>query len=417
MNFRIINIYLILFFSNLLTAQSIDNRINNVKTAINYQDNIIDSLNLILENLELERIRLNIKENFLPTLNKDEELIEHSAMFLVYNEQHEQASWVIHCISTNIIDGKIGRTNNFRKDTLIKTGSSEEKDFFTKYKNKDGKYIYNGFGYDRGHLAPSADFRWSKTALSESYLYSNMSPQLAEFNREGWANLEGLIRAYVKENKQNIIVITGPIFNETVMKVEESKNNISIPDSFFKIVLDYENKIALGFLIPHKQLDYPIEYYAVTIDEIEELTNIDFFSSLSEHIEQHIESQKNITTWLPKRSKTDFAPLNQKELPKNAYNTVQARQFSEMGKKVKICGTVVSTYLSKNGHTFINLDKSFPNAIFGITIWESKAPNFSYIPHIKLERKKVCVIGKITENRGTPTMNIEHEKSIIIIED
>jgi len=417
MNFRIINIYFIFFLSNLLTAQNIDTKIVEVKSAIKYQSKIIDSLNFILENYELEQIRLNIKENFLPALKKGEELIEHNAMFLVYNEQHEQANWVIHCISTNIIDGKIGRTNDFRQDTLIKTGSSEEKDFFTKSKKKDGKYIYDGFGYDRGHLAPSADFRWSKTALSESYLYSNMSPQLAEFNREGWANLEGLIRAYVKENKQNIIVITGPIFNDTVRKVERSKNKISIPDSFFKIVLDYENKIALGFLIPHKQLEYPIEYYAVTIDEIEKLTNIDFFSSLSEHIQQHIESQKNITTWLPKRSKTDFAPLNQKELPKNAYNTVQARQFSDMGKKVKICGNVVSTYLSKNGHTFINLDKSFPNSIFSITIWESKAPNFSYVPHVKLENQKICVVGKINDNKGIPTMNIEHDRSIMIIED
>ena len=417
MNFRIINIYFIFFLSNLLTAQNIDTKIVEVKSAIKYQSEIIDSLNFILENYELEQIRLNIKENFLPALKKGEELIEHNAMFLVYNEQHEQANWVIHCISTNIIDGKIGRTNDFRQDTLIKTGSSEEKDFFTKSKKKDGKYIYDGFGYDRGHLAPSADFRWSKTALSESYLYSNMSPQLAEFNREGWANLEGLIRAYVKENKQNIIVITGPIFNDTVRKVERSKNKISIPDSFFKIVLDYENKIALGFLIPHKQLEYPIEYYAVTIDEIEKLTNIDFFSSLSEHIQQHIESQKNITTWLPKRSKTDFAPLNQKELPKNAYNTVQARQFSDMGKKVKICGNVVSTYLSKNGHTFINLDKSFPNSIFSITIWESKAPNFSYVPHVKLENQKICVVGKINDNKGIPTMNIEHDRSIMIIED
>jgi endonuclease G len=49
-------------------------------------------------------------------------------------------------------------------------------------------------GWDRGYLAPSADFRWSEKALSESYFYSNMSPQLDDFNREGWAELEGLLR-------------------------------------------------------------------------------------------------------------------------------------------------------------------------------------------------------------------------------
>ena len=51
-------------------------------------------------------------------------------MFLVYDEKHEQAKWVLHKISTNILEGNVGRTNDFRKDPFVKTGSSEEKDFF-----------------------------------------------------------------------------------------------------------------------------------------------------------------------------------------------------------------------------------------------------------------------------------------------
>ena len=131
-----------------------------------------------------------IKNILLPELKPGEDLIEHSALFLVYDEQHEQSKWVAHKISQNISEGSVGRTNDFREDTLIKTGSASEKDYFTKSLNEQGKYSYNGYGFDRGHLAPSADFRWSKTALSESYFYSNMSPQLPEFNRKGWAKLE-----------------------------------------------------------------------------------------------------------------------------------------------------------------------------------------------------------------------------------
>jgi endonuclease G len=84
----------------------------------------------------------------------------------------------------------------------------------------------------------------------------------------------------------------------------------------------------------------------------------------------------------------------------------------DSGEKKEICGTVVSTHLSKNKHTFLNLDKSFPNQIFSLTIWNSNLHNFSYQPHIELKNKKVCVRGKITDNKGVATMNIENERAI-----
>ena len=114
-------------------------------------------------------------------------MIRHKAFSLAYGEEVEQAIWVMHIISSEIKDGTVGRTNDFRIDTLIQSGSAEEEDYFIKTRNSDGDVEYDGFGYDRGHLAPSADFRWSRSALSESYYYSNMSPQLPGFNREKWA--------------------------------------------------------------------------------------------------------------------------------------------------------------------------------------------------------------------------------------
>ena len=113
-------------------------------------------------------------------------------MSLVYSEEHEQAKWVAHIISPDIITGNVSRTNDFRPDPHVSTGSTVEEDYFLKYLQPDSSYKYDGYGFDRGHLAPSADFRWSTTALSESYFYSNMSPQRPEFNRGTWAELEGL---------------------------------------------------------------------------------------------------------------------------------------------------------------------------------------------------------------------------------
>ena len=381
-----------------------------------------DSLKIILEELELKSIQEQIKSKALPEIKKNETLIEHKAMYLVYNEEHEQAKWVTHMISTNIINGKVGRTNDFRKDSLIKTGTAEEKDYFLKRlkentKDHNKSYKYDGFGYDRGHLAPSADFRWSKVALSESYFYSNMSPQIADFNRKGWADLEDMIRSYVYENNQNLFVTTGPVLTNKLPKIERSINGLSIPDQFYKIVVDLENELAIGYLMPHEELKYPVEYYATTIDEIEEITSINFLHQLDDDLEKKLESQLNIKDWLPEKRKNDSPPIDEEELPKGCYNTIQSRQFIGMGKKVEICGTVASTHLSKNGHTFINLDKSFPKQIFSITIWESNSSNFSYLPHEHLEGKKICVKGIITENKGLPAMNVENEKAITLIKD
>ena len=376
-----------------------------------YKHNI-DSLNIMLEDLQLDEINQELKTFFLPKIDSSENLISHRALFLVYDEQHEQAKWVLHKISTNILDGKVGRTNDFRIDPLVKSGSAEEKDYFLKTKKENGKYNYDGFGYDRGHLAPSADFRWSKKALSESYYYSNMSPQLPTFNRERWAELESLIRGYVYDNKSDLIVYTGPILNLNLKKVPRSVNGVSIPEQFFKVVIDFKAKKAIAYLMSQEKSNYPIEYYATTIDEIEALTGIDFLHQLDDEIEALIENQKDITFWMPEKQKSDAVPFEEGSLGKGKFNTVQASMFIDSGEKKEICGTVVSTHLSKNKHTFLNLDKSFPNQIFSLTIWNSNLHNFSYQPHIELKNKKVCVRGKITDNKGVATMNIENERAI-----
>ena len=234
-NFLIISFLLSHLFCN---GQNYATKIDSIKSNIEKKRSNIDSLNSILEKWQLKQIHKELKDLFLPNLKENESLIEHEAMLLVYSEEHEQAKWVLHKISTNIIDGKVSRTNNFRKDPLIKTGSSEEGDFFLKRKKSNSKYIYEGFGYDRGHLAPSADFRWSQKSLSESYFYSNISPQKPSFNRGKWADLENMIRGYVFENKKNLYVYTGPILKPSLKKVKKSINGVSIPEKFFKFVLN-----------------------------------------------------------------------------------------------------------------------------------------------------------------------------------
>ncbi len=105
-----------------------------------------------------------------------------------------------------------------------------------------------------------------------------------------------------------------------------------------------------------------------------------------------------------------------KILPKNCLNTVQAYGEINTNKKVKVCGTIVSTKKSKKGNIFLNIDKAYPNHIFSITIWASDLVNFGYKPDKELLGKKVCITGRITEYKGTASMIINNEKFIDIIE-
>jgi len=398
-------------------SQNAETELAKLNAEINNLNKRRDSILDVVEKIKLDQLKTRLIEFGLPELKDGEELICHSAFCLVYDEEHEMAKWTAHIVSRDIVTGGINRTNDFRTDSLIKTGSAEEADYFLKEEKDDGTIKYDGFGYDRGHLAPSADFRWSAIALSESYYYSNMSPQLPAFNRELWADIESFVREYVYNNpNQDLFVVTAPVLKDDLPKQVRSKNNISIPEYYYKIVVDLQNSKGIAFLVSQNNLDYPIESYVVTIDSIEKITGINYYPKISSDEEILIENRSDISLWRTGTKKNDVAPLSKAEMPKNCYNTIEAKQFYDYPKKVTICGTVVSTHKSKKGHIFVNLDRSFPHQIFTATIWKSNVINFSYEPEVFLLNKKVCIEGKVKDYEGTPSMYPENEKAITIIE-
>ena len=401
--------------SSLIHAQTIEEKINHLTNEIEQLEQQKHSLYKELETYKLAKLREDLNKVGLPKTNHDEEVIHHAAMSLVYSEKHEQAKWVAHIILPEIIKGKEGRSNDFREDSLIKTGTATEIDYFLKTKNEDGSYEYDGFGYDRGHLAPSADFRWSKKALSQSYLYSNMSPQLAAFNREKWGELEDILRGYIYNHPTTqLYVVTGPILHDSLPKIERSINKVSIPEYFYKVVVDLTHQKAIGFIMPNQKINYPLNNYAVSIDEVETATGIDFFHQIEDELEDALEKQNVIKDWLPEKQKNDLEPLYQPDLPKGVYNTIQAKRLMGSNKKVTIAGTVVSAKETRNGHLFLNLDINYPNHIFTVAIWKQSIVNFSYNPFDVLLHKTIYVSGKITDFDGIPTMILDNEKAIEI---
>jgi endonuclease G len=420
--FIILTLFFVLPYSLIAQDGNLENKMGELGQSIKDLQQRQDSLQNELQDLKLQAIQRDLRTMGLPALQAGDEVVEHAAMSLVYAEPYEQAKWVAHIILPDIINGVEGRSNDFRPDNLIKTGSAVEADYFLKAMQPDSTYEYDGFGYDRGHLAPSADFRWSAKALSESFLYSNMSPQVAELNRGRWAELEGLLRNYVYNNPSTqLYVVTGPILKEGLPKIERGTNHVSIPEKFFKAVLDLKNGRAIGFIMPNKEIIYPVESFAVSIDKIEAETGLDLFPKLPDAVEGALEAQSDTGPWLDVYSEgkiADVPPLHPTTLPPKHFNTTQARLFMDKGKEITVCGTVVSTKLTKKGFIFINLDKQFPNQVFSIMISKDDALNFSYRPDKVLMGKKICVKGVVRRSSADiPQMNLTTEESVSFMDE
>ena len=396
-------------------GQSIDERLLTASAQLTTVEQQKQQITEQIEQLKLERIQLSLKDIGLPALQPGDELVNHSAMVLAYAEKFEQARWVAHIIIPDVMKGTVFRTNDFRADDKVKSGSAVEEDYFLKKLKADSSYDYDGFGYDRGHLAPSADFRWSRTALSESYYYSNMSPQLADFNRGAWGDLEDAIRGYIYSNPTTqLYVFTGPVLKPGLPVIERGKNKVSIPQQYFKIVMDFNNKKSIAFLMPNQAITKPLKSFATSINEIEKLTGLDFFNKLSPALQEQIESQTDATDWLPASNASDVEPLEQEKMQRNYFNTTIAKQWVGQNQEIHVCGTVVGARLSRAGNVLINLDKQFPNQVFTVFVKKEDIINFNYDLTEVLKNKVICVKGKVMNQGGTPTMYIENQNAISI---
>lgn len=237
----------------------------------------------------IEAIQPNKSEStdrsfFLPTHHG--ELVHHQHFSLSYIEEHEQAEWVAYELTkASLKKPNVKRTNDYRADPSVRTETGNNKDF---------KYS----GYDRGHLVPAADMAFSKTAMSESFFMSNLSPQVHHFNGGIWRELEEQTRDWAY-NFNQLFIISGPILKQTNQKTI-GYNKLTVPEAYYKIILDItepENK-AIAFIIPNETSELRLKHFAVSIDEVEKITNIDFFPNLlSDELETRLEDSFDISLW------------------------------------------------------------------------------------------------------------------------
>ena len=220
-----------------------------------------------------------------PLTSTTDTIRSYTGFDLGYNEQYEQASWVVYVITREEIEsGQVDRTDNFRPDTSISTGSAELKD-------------YRGSGFDRGHLAPAGDMKWDRTAMSESFLMSNMSPQEPSFNRGIWKRLEEQVRNWAIE-KDSLFVITGPVLESLVSSIGE--NEVGVPGFYFKVLVDLSppDHTFIAFMLPNTGSSGNLDQFAITVDSLEQVTGYDFFASApDQEVIEWLESQLDLGSW------------------------------------------------------------------------------------------------------------------------
>lgn len=214
---------------------------------------------------------------------RQEQIIHHTGYTVSYNKDLKLPNWVSYELTRKETKGKEKRNDRFIADPLVIGSIATNAD-------------YTRSGYDKGHMAPAADMKWSSQAMKESFYFSNMCPQHPQLNRRGWKNLEEKIRDWAIADSA-IVIICGPIVNKQPKTI--GKNKVAVPQQFFKVILSpYVKPMrAIGFLFNNKQAVEPLSTYAVTIDSIERLTNMDFFASLPDEIENKIEAEANYFQW------------------------------------------------------------------------------------------------------------------------
>lgn len=178
---------------------------------------------LVLLNIFVFQYLYSQSFDYLPSSDNNE-IIHHTYYTLSFIDKYKQAEWVAYKLTSEMTQGEAKRNNKFREDQSVLTGSATLED-------------YRKSGYDRGHLCPAGDMKFSVKAMDETFYLSNMSPQNAGFNRGIWEKLEEQVRFWAKENGILYIVV-GPILKNGLPTIGVD-NRVAVPEQYYKIILFY----------------------------------------------------------------------------------------------------------------------------------------------------------------------------------
>ena len=213
-----------------------------------------------------------------------EQMLRRTGYTASYNKATKLPNWVAWHLTADRTTGPAKRSGvDFQADMDVPAPRAEDSDYY-------------GSGYDRGHMCPAADNKYSEKAMEESFLFTNMCPQNGNLNRGDWNEMEQACRRWAKEYG-GVYIVCGPILYKGKHKTI-GKKKVVVPEAFFKVVLRTgENPKAIGFIYKNAEGNRPKGDYVNTVDEVERITGIDFFPSLPDDVENKVEATADIADW------------------------------------------------------------------------------------------------------------------------
>jgi len=157
-------------------------------------------------------------------------------------------------------------------------------------------------GYDRGHLAPNYAISdcYGEEAQKQTFLLSNIVPQLHALNAGLWKDMEQRIMKRYVERYGTVWVQVGPVFTTPPAR---QVGRIPVPASFWMVISEYDEAgqgiRAIAYLVPHEEKwrDAELTRYVVSIRRVEELTGLDFFPKLPRLAQDRLESAPAPRAW------------------------------------------------------------------------------------------------------------------------
>lgn len=212
----------------------------------------------------------------LPALTGKETLIAHTGFIISYNTKAHIPEWVAYELTSEEASGEVPRSGNFGMDP--------------KYHGKQAmREDYSGSGWDKGHMAPAADMKWSEESMHDSFYLTNICPQNHTLNEKDWHSLEKKVRDWAKRFG-SVYIVCGPIIGENTYG-SLGHNKVLIPDAFFKAVLvPYQGSYrSMAFVMQNNEEHHTLKEYSMTVNELEKLIGANLFTALDDSVEESIE--------------------------------------------------------------------------------------------------------------------------------
>lgn len=211
-------------------------------------------------------------------------LLRRTAYVTSYNPQTRLPNWVAWHLTADHLDGPYSRKGlKFAEDTDVPQPRADDWDYY-------------GSGYDRGHMCPAADNKWSEQAMLESFLFTNCCPQNGNLNRGDWNEMEIACRRWA-ERYGSLYIVAGPVLLRSQHK-RIGDHKVVVPEAFFKVVLCTEGQPkGIAFIYRNTNGDRPKDAYVNSISDVERITGYRFFPALDDATARTVKTQARLADW------------------------------------------------------------------------------------------------------------------------